>query len=274
MMIRFTKMHALGNDFMVVDAVNQTVTFTPEKIKAWANRHTGIGFDQCLIVEPSNDTNIDFFYRIYNADGSEVGQCGNGARCLARFIQYYQLSDKKTLTVATHTTRMTLQINADDTVSVNFGQPQWDLESHQLTIEGASYDFHCINVGNPHAIILTKDIAQAPVQTIGKTLSTHSFFPDQCNIGFMQILNANHIHNRVYERGCGETMACGSGAVAAAITGILFHNLNNALTVTLPGGDLFIDWPDRNGPIYLTGTATFVYEGALFPIEAHHEHSC
>lgn len=268
MNIRFTKMHALGNDFMVIDGIHQRIAFTPEHIRTLAQRHTGVGFDQCLIVEPSSDPTIDFFYRIYNADGSEVGQCGNGARCLARFIDRAQLSHKKTITVATRTTRMSLQINDDQTVTVDLGRPQWKHNTasplpplEHIQLDQHTYAFHEVDVGNPHAVLLTTDVHHAPVNTIGKQLSTHPFFPLQCNIGFMQILNPNHIQCRVYERGCGETQACGSGAVAAAAIGGLVHGLSSHVTVTLPGGDVSIHWPDHNGSIFLTGGATFVYDG-------------
>lgn len=270
MSIRFTKMHALGNDFMVIDAINQTVTLTPSQITMLAQRHTGVGFDQCLIVEPSQNPSTDFFYRIYNADGSEVGQCGNGARCLARFIHHVGLSTKKTMSVATRTTQMSLHINDDQTVTVDLGHPHWKHfgESllprlEQITLGQHTHSFYEIDVGNPHAVILTDDIHQAPVQTVGKQLSTHPFFPHQSNIGFMQILNPGHILSRIYERGCGETNACGSGAVAAAAIGALRYGLAQEVTVTLPGGDLFIQWPEQVGSIFLTGSATFVYDGTL-----------
>jgi diaminopimelate epimerase len=264
MTLQFTKMHALGNDFMVIDATQQPVSLTKADIVALACRHTGIGFDQCLLIEPSPQDDIDFFYRIYNADGSEVGQCGNGARCLARFIQHYQLSSKHRITIATTTTQMCLQINSDNTVTIELKQPMWQDKLHCLTIENQPYRFHQIDIGNPHAVLLSTDIQQAPVNTIGKQLSTHPFFPHQCNIGFMQVLSSTHIQCRVYERGAGETQACGSGAIAAAAIGRLFHDLSDTVTVSLPGGDLLVHWPSHNGPIFLTGTATFVYEGRLF----------
>lgn len=263
MTIHFTKMHALGNDFMVVNAVQQPITLTSSQIIAFANRHTGIGFDQCLIVEASLKPGVDFFYRIYNADGHEVGQCGNGARCLARFIQQECLSDKKNITVATRTTRMSLQINEDNTVTVDLGCPKWDKTLHRLIINQQPYDFYTIDLGNPHAVILSDDLHQAPVATLGKSLSTHPFFPHQCNIGFMHIINLNHIECRIYERGCGETLACGSGAVAAAAVGALHYGLKSDITVTLPGGSLYVQWPHREGSIFLTGGASFVYEGII-----------
>lgn len=263
MTTQFTKMHGLGNDFMVIDAIRQSVTFTPEQIMQLARRDTGVGFDQCLLIEPSSNLDIDFFYRIYNADGSEVGQCGNGARCLARFVQHYGLSSQKVITVATRTTRMSLQINEDDTVTVDMGRPKIRPESCSLIIDQHSYHFHEIDVGNPHAVILTDDVNTAPVQTTGMQLSTHPYFPKQCNIGFMQIITPSHVKLRVYERGSGETQACGSGAVAAAAVGMLYNELENNVCVSLPGGDLMVHWSDRESSIFLTGGAVFVYEGSL-----------
>lgn len=266
MKIQFTKMHGLGNDFMVIDGIRQSIALTPEIVCALANRNTGIGFDQCLIIEAPTSTDTDFFYRIYNADGSEVGQCGNGARCLARFVERYGLTHKKMINVATATTRMSLQLNSNATVTVDMGHPHYELAStpNSLIIDNIAYEFHTLNLGNPHAVLMTNDINQAPVQTIGKQLSQHSFFPEQCNIGFMQLISPTHIKLRVYERGTGETQACGSGAVAAMAIGKLYHALAKDVTVSLPGGDLNVLWPENQASIYLTGDATFVYEGDVF----------
>lgn len=276
--IRFTKMHGLGNDFMVVDAISQPVQFTPENIRLLARRDTGIGFDQCLIVELSHRSGIDFNYRIFNANGQEVGQCGNGARCLALFLQHYALTQKKTITVATATTRMQLVIHDNNTVSVEMGRPKFN--PADIPLQAASqatwytislpdtgdWQFHAVNVGNPHAVLLVPDVNLAPVERVGKQLSEHALFPEQVNVGFMQIDTPEHIRLRVYERGCGETQACGSGAVAAAAVGKLFHKLKDHITVSLPGGDLIITWASTQESIVLTGPAQFVYEGYLeFP---------
>ncbi|MFA5960057.1 MAG: diaminopimelate epimerase [Tatlockia sp.] len=273
MSIRFTKMHGLGNDFMVIDAINQNIHLSPVQISALSRRDTGIGFDQCLLIEESNTPGIDFFYRIFNANGQEVGQCGNGARCIARFIAHYGLSGKSTLRVATKTTTMQLQINADNTVTVDFGKPTLNpeaiplLAAHQarlysLTLQDNSVcTVHAINVGNPHAVLLVNDLLTAPVQSLGKEISEHPSFPLQTNTGFMQLEDKNHIRLRVYERGCGETRACGSGAVAAAAIGRLYYQLDPHITVSLAGGELVVDWPDTQGAIYLRGPASFVYEG-------------
>lgn len=273
--IRFTKMQGLGNDFMVIDAINQTIDFTPADIVALGRRDTGVGFDQCLLIETSCVAGVDFFYRIFNANGQEVGQCGNGARCLARFAQYYGLINRSSMTVATHTTRMQLHINPDNTVTVDMGQPQ--LEPSQIPLHALAQmplysiplrdkttcDVHAISVGNPHAVILVSDLTHAPVYEVGKQMSEHPLFPEQTNVGFMQIVTPDHINLRVYERGCGETQACGSGAVAAVAIGRLYHHLNKDVTVSLPGGSLRVSWPDMDHSIFLTGPAVFIYEGTI-----------
>ncbi|ABQ56879.1 diaminopimelate epimerase [Legionella pneumophila serogroup 1] len=273
--IKFTKMHGLGNDFIVLDGVNQSIQLTVEQIQKLANRHTGIGFDQCLLIESSQTEGIDFNYRIFNADGQEVGQCGNGARCIALFARYYGLTAKNKLTVATKTTLMDLIINEDNSVSVNMGVPRLapgeipllaDRQSPEYSLElnnGNTVNLHAISVGNPHAVLLVENIDTAPVNSLGQQISFHPQFPEQVNVGFMQIVNHEKINLRVYERGCGETIACGSGAVAAAAIARLFYNLSDKITVHLPGGDLCIQWPCPTAPIILTGPAAFVYEGTL-----------
>lgn len=273
--LRFTKMHGLGNDFIVIDAVRQSVSLSSKDIITLAERFTGIGFDQCLLIEPSRESGIDFFYRIFNADGQEVGQCGNGARCLARFAYNYGLTEKTRITVATKTTRMELEINSDETVTVNFGIPKRlpkdipllaaDLSPvYQLPLaNGVSHAVHAINVGNPHAVTVVNHLAHTPVETLGKEISEHSQFPEQVNAGFMEIIDKHHIKLRVFERGCGETQACGSGAVAAAAIGKLFHHLETPITISLPGGNLHVEWANEESPIFLRGPASFVYEGVL-----------
>lgn len=277
MSIKFTKMHGLGNDFMVIDGINQNIQLQPQQIAHLAQRNTGIGFDQVLLIERSNNDSIDFNYRIFNADGQEVGQCGNGARCLAVFAKYYGLTDKNHLTVATKTTQMNLIINSNNTVSVNMGNPRLNppeiplLASHQAVSYAVDLEHqqtvkvHAINVGNPHAVLSVPDLASAPVHALGKQICLHPLFPEQVNVGFMQIINPQQIKLRVYERGCGETLACGSGAVAAAAIGRLYYQLAPQVTVSLPGGDLVVDWPELEASITLTGPALFIYEGKLLP---------
>lgn len=274
--IRFTKMHGLGNDFMVIDGINQTVTLNSETIAFLGKRNTGIGFDQCLIIERSFKEGVDFIYRIFNADGKEVGQCGNGARCFALFAKHYGLTTKNNFSVATATTQMDLQINEDNSVSVELDAPKLepalipflaDYQAHEYELELMEHktiSIHAINVGNPHAVLLVEDVQTVPIELLGPQISHHHRFPEQTNAGFMQIINDHLIKLRVYERGCGETMACGSGAVAAAAIGRLYYQMSDKITVQLPGGDLIINWPKLNETIRLTGPATFVYEGHLF----------
>ncbi|MDF1826708.1 MAG: diaminopimelate epimerase [Legionellaceae bacterium] len=275
MNLKFTKMHGLGNDFMVIDATRHKIQLTPDMIQTLSRRDTGVGFDQCLLVEPSTQANIDFFYRIFNADGTPVGQCGNGARCLARFIQHYGLSPKTTLRVATTTTKLTLHINPDNTVTVDMGCPVWapeqiplletnEAESYTLTLtHHAPVRIHAVALGNPHAIMIVDNIDQAPVDILGPQIETHPLFPEHTNVGFLELDTSDHILLRVHERGTGETRACGSGAAAAAAVARRFYGLDAKIRVSVPGGDLWVDWADTHSSLSLTGPAEFVYEGKL-----------
>jgi diaminopimelate epimerase len=272
--MKFTKMHGIGNDFMVIDAITQAIDLDSKLIRKLANRHTGVGFDQCLIVEPTTRQEVDFNYRIYNADGSEVGQCGNGARCLARFIHAKKLSDKNPLKVATHTSILSLLINQDNSVSVSLGKPCFEpsaiplleneeLYSYHFDTKLGGFEGHAINVGNPHVVIMVDDVMAYDVDTVGRLLTAHPKLPHQANIGFMQILSDNKIKLRVYERGVGETNACGSGAVAAAVCAHRYHKLDSTINVELLGGILTISWHHNQENVVLTGPASFVYEGEL-----------
>lgn len=274
MTLHFTKMHGLGNDFMVIDAVNHPVTLTPERIACLSDRHTGIGFDQCLVIEPSLKSGIDFNYRIFNANGQEVGQCGNGARCLALFAQKKGLITKNRLKIATKTTVMGLFIHQNHTVTVDMGKPRLAPIDIPLIADKTTPNYvlecnhdpitcHALSIGNPHAVLLVHDIESAPVNDLGRLISQHPRFPEGANVSFIQITHQNQMKLRVYERGCGETKACGSAAVAAVAVGRLFYHMDTQVIVSLPGGDLTIDWPNTEGPIYLTGPAFFVYEGAV-----------
>lgn len=275
--MQFTKMHGLGNDFIVIDGIRQDIILNAKIIKALANRHTGVGFDQCLILEKSSKPDCDFFYRIFNADGSEVGQCGNGARAIARFAYVQGLTKKKTLSLATQTTRLCATINQDDTVTVDLGIPQFEpqniplnirkrQDTYQLPIqENHIFTVHALSLGNPHAVSIVPDLKQFPVASLGKQISEHPLFPMQCNAGFMQILSPNEINLRVYERGAGETQACGSGAAAAAVVARAFYQLEPTVLVHLPGGDLQVRWDERDRPVLLTGPAEFVYTGTIIP---------
>ena len=275
MSLRFTKMHGLGNDFMVIDAIRQSVSLEPEIIAGLARRDTGVGFDQCLIIEASRDKSHDFFYRIFNADGREVGQCGNGARCLMRYLHRYQLSDKTEVTVATHTTSLRLGLMPNSLVVVELGLPNFSPAEIPLNVthqapqyylpmkDGTTQMVAAVSVGNPHAVSLVSGLKGLGLETTGKAISTHPFFPEECNAGFMEIIHSSCVHLRVFERGVGETLACGSGAVAAVAVGRRYHQLAPTVEVVLPGGSLWVDWPDMEQPISLTGPAEFVYEGVL-----------
>lgn len=273
-MINFTKMHGLGNDFVVIDAINQTVELTPEQIRRLADRHFGIGFDQLLLVEKPLSGNADFTYRIFNADGGEVAQCGNGARCFARFVRDKHLSDKNELRVDTDSGQLLLRFDVDDLITVNMGIPRHapaeipllaDQESmvYKITVNGVEQAFGAVSMGNPHAVIQVNDVMNAPVAEIGRLLESHAIFPERANIGFMQVIDRKHIKLRVYERGAAETLACGSGACAAAVIGIEQHLLDHDVWVELPGGNLKINWAGRGNPVFMTGPAVRVYDGTL-----------
>lgn len=222
--MQFSKMHGLGNDFMVVDAVTQNVFFSPELIRRLADRHLGIGFDQLLIVEPPYDPDLDFHYRIFNADGSEVAQCGNGARCFARFVQLKGLTNKSDIRVSTQNGRMVLTVTPDDQVRVNMGEPNFEPQQvpfrankaenlYLLRVAEQTVMLGAVSMGNPHCVIQVESVKTAQVELLGPILESHERFPDRVNVGFMEIINPEHIRLRVYERGAGETQACGSGAV-------------------------------------------------------------
>ncbi|MCW2488236.1 diaminopimelate epimerase [Candidatus Symbiopectobacterium sp. NZEC127] len=272
--MQFAKMHGLGNDFMVVDAVTQNVYFSPELIRRLSDRHRGVGFDQLLVVEPPYDPELDFHYRIFNADGSEVAQCGNGARCFARFVRIKGLTNKRDIAVSTHTGRMVLSVTDDELVRVNMGEP--DFEPQRVPFRAAKaektyilrandHTVLCgvVSMGNPHCVIQVDDVDTANVETLGPVLESHERFPERVNVGFMQIVDRSHIRLRVYERGAGETQACGSGACAAVVVGIQQGLLADEVRVSLPGGDLDIHWKGVGHPLYMTGPATHVYDGFI-----------
>ncbi|QGX92746.1 diaminopimelate epimerase [Tatumella sp. TA1] len=272
--MQFSKMHGLGNDFMVVDAVTQNVFFSPELIRRLADRHLGIGFDQLLVVEPPYDPDLDFHYRIYNADGSEVAQCGNGARCFARFVRLKGLTNKNSIRVSTQAGQMVLTVNRDEEVEVNMGEPNFEpanvpfrankAESlYLLRVEEKTVMFGAVSMGNPHCVIHVESTATAKVEVLGPILESHERFPERVNVGFMEVISRDHIRLRVYERGAGETQACGSGACAAVASGIQQGLLNENVRVDLPGGSLHISWQGSGTPLFMTGPATHVYDGFI-----------
>lgn len=274
MQVQFSKMHGLGNDFMVIDNVTQNVFFSRDKIQQLADRNFGIGFDQMLMVEPPYDPDQDFHYRIFNADGSEVSQCGNGARCFARFVRMKGLTNRNKIVVSTKAGRMVLYLEKDGQVTVNMGKPQLapaqiplkaNKEEGTYIIRADEQTIFCgaVSMGNPHCVLEVDDIDSAPVESLGPLLERHERFPEGVNVGFMQILNPNHIKLRVFERGAGETLACGSGACAAAVVGQLQGKLEREVKVDLPGGSLKIRWQGKDQPVKMTGPAEHVFDGNL-----------
>ncbi|MDR0217738.1 MAG: diaminopimelate epimerase [Enterobacteriaceae bacterium] len=272
--MQFSKMHGLGNDFMVVDAVTQNVYFSPELIRRLANRNTGVGFDQLLIVEAPYDPDLDFHYRIFNADGSEVSQCGNGARCFARFVRLKGLTNKRNIKVSTRAGYMTLGIAQDDQICVNMAEPVFEPQAVPFRANKAEKTYiirvmertvlcGVVSMGNPHCVIQVEDVDTADVEVLGPILEQHERFPEKANIGFMQIVQRNHIRLRVFERGVGETQACGSGACAAVAIGIQQGLLDKQVRVDLPGGTLQISWEGPGQSLYMTGPATHVYDGTI-----------
>jgi len=274
MLMKFTKMHGLGNDFVVIDAVTQNVRVTASMARRLGNRTLGIGCDQILVVEPPSDPSIDFNYRIFNADGGEVEQCGNGARCLARFVKDRRLTGKSTIRVKTMNRVMELRINADNLVSVDMGIPalapaeipfQADESANLYAIDigGNRYQIAAISMGNPHGILQVDDVQTAPVSELGPQLECHERFPNRVNAGFMQVVDRQQLKVRVFERGAGETQACGSGACAAAVAAIQQELVDSPVTVHLTGGDLSIDWQGEGQPLIMTGPAVTVFHGRI-----------
>ncbi|MCX7108205.1 MAG: diaminopimelate epimerase [Methylococcales bacterium] len=272
--MNFTKMQGLGNDFVVIDAINQHITLTSEQIRFMSNRHFGIGFDQLLLVEKPVSDNADFKYRIFNADGSEVGQCGNGARCFARFVRDKKLSGKEEICVDTNSGQLLLRFTEQDLITVNMGIPkhnpieipllaEQELMLYKVAVNDENISFGAVSMGNPHAVIQVENVENAPVNSLGNILENHTIFPERANIGFMQILNKKAIKLRVYERGAAETLACGSGACAAAVIGIEQNLLDNDVCVELPGGNLQISWSGRGEPVLMTGPACHVFDGTI-----------
>lgn len=268
----FTKMHGIGNDFMVLDCTREPVSLNAAQIRRMADRHFGVGFDQLLLVEPPDRPGVDFRYRIFNADGSEVGQCGNGARCFARFVRDRGLSRKDRIRVSTATGILELLITPQGAVVVSMGVPKLEPADipflaaengnrHQVEVDGQCVELSIVSMGNPHAVLFVDDVGTAPVHALGSLLTAHPRFPERVNVGFAQLLSREAMRLRVFERGVGETLACGSGACAAVVAGRLEGWLDSRVTVHLPGGDLRIEWPDVRSPVLLEGPATPVYEG-------------
>jgi diaminopimelate epimerase len=274
MQLRFVKMHGLGNDFVVLDGVRQQITLGTEQVRFLADRHFGIGCDQLLIVEPAPTPDTLFRYRIFNADGSEVEQCGNGARCFARFVRDEGLTDATTIPVMTAAGRIVLHVEDDGEVTVDMGIPRLEPSEipfeaerrergYALYADGAFHTISAVSMGNPHAVLRVEDVDTAPVETLGPAIESHPRFPNRVNVGFMQVVAPDHIRLRVYERGAGETLACGTGACAAVVAGRLHGWLVDTVKVDLPGGRLTIHWQGEGRHVTMTGPATRVFEGRI-----------
>ncbi|WP_261843405.1 diaminopimelate epimerase [Aliamphritea ceti] len=275
MLVRFTKMHGLGNDFLVLDMVTQKIKLNSALVAKLADRNFGVGFDQLLVVEPPTNPDMDFRYRIYNADGSEVEHCGNGARCFAKFVRDKRLTAKDRIAVETQKGAIYLTVTENLDVEVDMGAPvlspqevpfQSEVQAvtYQLDAEGATHEISAVSMGNPHGVLIVDSVETAPVETLGPVLEAHTQFPAKANIGFMEIVARDEVRLRVFERGAGETLACGTGACAAVVAGRLRGLLDETVKVCLPGGDLSISWQGDNTSVMMTGPATTVYEGQIY----------
>jgi diaminopimelate epimerase len=274
MRLRFSKMHGLGNDFVVIDGVSQSVRLTPDKIRAIADRNFGVGCDQILVVETPETPDVDFRYRIFNCDGSEVENCGNGARCFAVFVRERKLTGKNVIKVETAGGLIELRVQQDEQVSVDMGAPRLQpvqvpfiadaqAATYPFVVAGKTYDISAVSMGNPHGVLVVDDVKTAPVAELGPLIENHARFPARVNAGFMQIVSRNEINLRVFERGVGETLACGTGACGAVVAGRLRGLLGEKVKVNLPGGSLQIEWPGEGQPVIMTGPAVTVFHGQI-----------
>ncbi|MDR1890441.1 MAG: diaminopimelate epimerase [Zoogloeaceae bacterium] len=274
MKCKFSKMHGLGNDFVVIDGVRQNITLTPERVRFLADRHFGVGCDQLLLVEPGEPPEVDFRYRIFNADGGEVEQCGNGARCFACFVHEAGLTDKREIRVITQKGIITPRLEADGQVTVDMGEPRFSPAeipfvsdeakiTYPLEIADATLEISVVSMGNPHAVQVVADVDVAPVAEQGPLIQSHPRFPARVNAGFMQVLDRGHIRLRVFERGAGETLACGTGACAAVVAGIRRGLLDSPVVVATRGGSLAIAWSGQGHSVLMTGPAVTVFTGEI-----------
>jgi diaminopimelate epimerase len=272
MRLNFTKMQGLGNDFIVIDGISQAVALTAAQIRQLADRHFGVGCDQLLLVERPSTPDTDFRYRIFNADGGEVEQCGNGARCFARYVADKGLTSKTEIRVETARGIIVPKLEADGQVTVDMGPPRFapaDIPfvaetpalTYALQVGAATVDVSVLSMGNPHAVQTVADVDAAPVAAQGPLIECHQLFPQRVNAGFMQVMDAHHIRLRVYERGAGETLACGTGACAAAVAGMRLDILSSPVRVSMRGGELVIRWDGGDTSVLMTGPAVSVFEG-------------
>lgn len=276
MKLRFTKMHGQGNDFVMLNGIAQSLSLTPEQIRKIANRNFGIGCDQVLLVEKTALADVDFRYRIFNSDGGEVEQCGNGTHCFAQFVRDEGLTNKTGIRVETIKGIISPSISPDGVVTTNMGAPRFlpaeipllaDEETlkYQLDVNGIAVTIGALSMGNPHAVQIVHDVDSAPVKELGPQIENHARFPQRVNAGFMQIISRHHVRLRVWERGAGETLACGTGACAAVVTGIRFGLLDNTVRVSARGGELTVTWQSDspNAPVLMAGKPTFVFRGEI-----------
>ncbi len=274
MKLKFSKMHGLGNDFVVLDGVRQSISLTPEQLRYLADRNFGVGCDQILLVEKPGQPGVDFRYRIFNADGSEVEQCGNGARCFVRFVHEAGLTDKREIRVETMRGVIAPRLEADGNVTVDMGVPRFspheipflhedDVVIYNLDVADETLEISVVSMGNPHAVQVVDSVEQAPVGEHGPLIENHEKFPQRVNAGFMQVVDRHAIKLRVFERGSGETLACGTGACAAVVAGIRRGLLDSPVRVTTRGGDLTIVWGGNDRPVLMTGPAVTVFSGEI-----------
>ncbi len=273
MKLKFTKMHGLGNDFIVLNGTIQKIELNRQQIRKLADRHFGIGFDQLLLIEKAEGA-ADFRYRIFNADGGEVEQCGNGARCFVRYVHDHGLTHKNEIRIETLSGVISPKLETNGNITVNMGKPIFEPQAipfiaekreptYSLEVQDRLITISVLSMGNPHAVLVVQDVDTAPVETEGALIETHSCFPKKVNVGFMQIVDRNHIKLRVFERGAGETLACGTGACAAVVAGINLGLLDRQVVVSTRGGELTIRWPGDDEPVWMTGPAETVFEGEI-----------
>jgi diaminopimelate epimerase len=274
MHIKFTKMQGIGNDFVLIDGFSQSIELNAEQIRQLADRHFGVGCDQLLLVEKPTNIHADFRYRIFNADGGEVEQCGNGARCFVRFVHEKNLTDKTQICVETANGLIYPKLEDNGLVTVNMGEPRFEplqipfiadqsALTYSLNINNMQVEISTVSMGNPHAVQIVESIDNAPLQTQGPLIENHPQFPQRVNAGFMQIINPHEIKLRVFERGAGETLACGTGACAATVAGIRLGKLQSPVKVVMRGGELNIIWDGEHSPVMMTGPAVTVFEGSI-----------
>lgn len=275
--IKFTKMHGLGNDFVVINAIDQSISLSSEQVRFIADRRFGIGCDQLLLVEKSDDSSADFRYRIFNPDGGEVEHCGNGARCFAHFVRDEGLTDKNEISVITQNGRLILRIEDNGYVTVDMGAPILEpaqipfiadtenvqQQKYPIEIKQQNIEISAVSVGNPHAVIVVDDVDTVAVEELGKAIQQSSYFPNSVNVGFMQVIDSQNIKLRVYERGGGETQACGTGSCAAVVAGQIQGFLDNKVDVKLLGGNLSISWAGGTNPVMMSGATATVFKGII-----------